>query len=253
MSYLYHSPDDGICPLCDGTAHVKISEKLLDAHIVWCERCGRFRIANGALIGFEQQRHLIAGLTRISSTPEQTVASRLTLTQDSVKELLTSSGLPRDLLDQLDITLKYAKEHQERPDQFIEYSKLAATDYPLVFAHDQGEFLNLLLILSEQQSLDEPLSRDVNRRTAFRITAKGWKELRELAKTGQDPNRAFVAMSFAGELLPVWKDGIKLALEDLGYMPIRIDQTDADNKIDDRIIAEIKRRHGVKPFVWTRR
>ena len=48
-------------------------------------------------------------------------------------------------------------------------------------------------------------------------------------------------MSFAPKLLTAWSDGIKLALEDLGYMPIRIDQTHAEDKIDDRIVAEIRR------------
>jgi hypothetical protein len=184
---------------------------------------------------------LIAGLTRRSSTPQPSVATRLTLTHENIPELLTSSGIPRDLLDELDIALEYAKEHQERGDQFVEYRELAAKDYPLMFTRDQGEFLHLLLMLVEQQYLEEPLGRDIARRTSFRITAKGWQRLRELAKTGQNPNRAFVAMSFAPELLAAWTNGIKLALEDLGFDPVRIDQTHGEDKIDDRIIAEIRR------------
>jgi nucleoside 2-deoxyribosyltransferase len=48
-------------------------------------------------------------------------------------------------------------------------------------------------------------------------------------------------MSFAPKLQSVWVDGIKPALEALGYIPIRIDQTHSDDKIDDRIVAEIRR------------
>ena len=48
-------------------------------------------------------------------------------------------------------------------------------------------------------------------------------------------------MSFAPELQPAWIDGIKPALEVLGYVSMRIDQTHSDDKVDNRIIAEIRR------------
>ena len=241
MSILGTHLTNGTCPLCDGSARVDTSQRLTDVTTVLCERCGYFQIENGALRGYEHLRHLLAGLTRLASTPEPRVASRLTLTQDSIKELLTASGLPRDLLDKQDIALEYAKKHQERGDQFVEYSELVTNDYPLVFVRDREEFLHLFQMLSKQQYLEEPPSRDIARQTSFRITAKGWQRLRELAETGRDSNRAFVAMSFAPELLPAWETGIKLALEDLGFAPIRIDQTHGEDKIDDRIVAEIRR------------
>jgi len=231
--------DNGICPLCDKHAYVKISEKY-NGHNVNCERCGGFYLEDGAVKGFEQQRHLLSGLTRRSSTPDPW-PPHLRLTSANIQELLTTSGLPRDLLDQLDTTLEYAKKRQQRGDEFFEYKGLAATDYPLAFARDQEEFLHFFQMLSDQQLLDEPPGRDAARRTSFRITAKGWQRLRELAKTGRDTNRAFVAMSFAPEVQPVWVNGIKPALEALGYIPTRIDQTDADDKVDDRILAEIRR------------
>jgi len=240
MSTQNNSTVNGTCPLCDKPAFVQLSQKI-NGNNVLCKRCGHYKIEYGALEGFEQQRHLIAGLTRRSSMPEPTVASRLTLTWDNIPELLAVSGLPRDLLDQLDITLEYCKRHQQRGDQFIEYKDLAETDYPLAFTRDQDEFIHFFQMLSEQQLLGEPPGRDPARRTAFRITAEGWQRLRELSKTGQEPNRAFVAMSFVSELKPAWVDGIKPALEALGYVPMRIDQTHSDDKVDDRILAEIRR------------
>ena len=233
-------PTNGTCLLCDKPAHTQTSEKY-DADIVYCRRCGYFQIIKGALAGFEDKRYLIAGLTRRASTPEPRVETRLMITQDNIEDLLNSSGIPRDLIDQLDIILEYAKEHQMRGDQFIEYQDIASNDYPLVFTRDQEEFLHLLRLLSEQQLLEEPPGRDPARRTSFRITPDGWKRLRELLKISRDPNRAFVAMSFAPELLPVWENGMKPALINLGFNPIRIDQTHGEDKIDDRIIAEIRK------------
>ena len=143
--------------------------------------------------------------------------------------------------DHLDLTLEYCTRHQRRSDEFLEYRQLAEPDYPIAFARDQVEFLYFFQTLSEQQLLDEPLGRDPARRTDFRITPKGWERLRELAKTRPDSNRAFVAMSFAPELLSAWENGIKPALEGLGFIPIRIDLTHGADKIDDRIIAEIRK------------
>ncbi|MFC1955968.1 hypothetical protein ACFLWZ_05535 [Chloroflexota bacterium] len=233
-------PTNGTCLLCDKPAYTKPSEKY-DADIVNCKRCGYFQIIRGALAGFEDKRYLLAGLIRRASTPKPRVEMRLMITPDNIEELLNSSGIPRDIIDQLDIALEYAKEHQTRGDQFVKYQDLASCDYPLLFTRDQEEFFYLLRLLLEQHLLDEPLGWDPMRRTVFRITPNGWARLRELSKINRDPNRAFVAMSFATELLPAWDDGIKLALIDLGFTPVRIDQTHSEDKIDDRIIAEIRK------------
>jgi len=233
-------PTNGTCLLCDKAAYTQPSEKY-DTDIIYCKRCGYFQIIRGTLAGFEDKRYLLAGLTRRASTPKPRVETRLMITPDNIEELLNSSGVPRDIIDQLDIALEYIKEHQTRGDQFVEYQDLASYDYPLLFTQDQDEFFYLLRLLSEQHLLDEPPGRDPMRRTAYRITPNGWARLRELSKISQDPNRAFVAMSFAAELLPVWEDGIKPALVDLGFTPVRIDQTHGEDKIDDRIIAEIRK------------
>lgn len=241
ISQLNNLPTNATCPLCDKPAYADASQKLVEVDIVLCQRCGYFQLERGALAGFEDKRHLIAGLTRRASMPKPTVETRLMITQDNIEDLLNSSGIPTDPIDQLDVTLQYAKDHQERGDRFVEYQDFVSNDYPLVFARDREEFLYLFRMLSEQALVEEPIGRDPARRTSFRITPDGWKRLRELARKSQDSNHAFVAMSFAPELFTAWENGIKLALEDLGFIPIRIDQTHGEDKIDDRIIAEIRK------------
>ncbi|MSQ33813.1 MAG: hypothetical protein EXR60_05280 [Dehalococcoidia bacterium] len=165
----------------------------------------------------------------------------MTLTRDNIPDVLAGVQLAGGLLDHLDYTLEYVKGHQTRSDGFIEYRELVGTDYPLVFARDGNEFLHFQQTLAKQGLLEEPPGRDPARRTSFRLTAAGWQRVRELAKTGQDSNRAFVAMWFEPEVKAAWEDGIRPALEALGYDPVRIDLTHGENKIDDRIIAEIRR------------
>jgi len=48
-------------------------------------------------------------------------------------------------------------------------------------------------------------------------------------------------MWFDDRLEPTWTDGVKLAITDAGYEPKRIDKHPHNNRIDDEIIAMIRR------------
>ena len=56
-----------------------------------------------------------------------------------------------------------------------------------------------------------------------------------------DSSQAFVAMWFDPSLNDLYERGIRPAVEATGYTPLRIDQKPDANKIDDEIIAEIRR------------
>ena len=48
-------------------------------------------------------------------------------------------------------------------------------------------------------------------------------------------------MWFHKDLEDAWENGLKVALQQTGYDPIRIDRTEHNEKIDDRIIAEVRK------------
>ena len=75
----------------------------------------------------------------------------------------------------------------------------------------------------------------------YRLTVGGYVHLAELERTIIDSSQAFVAMWFDDSMVPAWEDGIKPAIENTGYTPIRIDQKEHVDRIDDQIIAEIRR------------
>ena len=91
--------------------------------------------------------------------------------------------------------------------------------------------------------LDTDLVNYVRGREGFTITisAKGYAHLAKLEQTVIDSSQVFVAMWFDDSLKDVWSQGIKPAIENAGYKPVRIDNHEFIGKIDDRIIAEIKR------------
>lgn len=72
------------------------------------------------------------------------------------------------------------------------------------------------------------------------VTVEGHARIAD-AMQAIDPSQAFVAMWFDPSLDDLHERGIKPAVEAAGYKPLRIDQKLDANKIDDEIIAEIRR------------
>ena len=108
-------------------------------------------------------------------------------------------------------------------------------DYPVGFARDAMEFENLIGLgvqvgfLEVQESLQARPSPD------------GLRRLAQLRIRAVDPDSAFVAMSFSEELQEVYKRGIEPALLSTGFRSIRADRIEHNGKIDDRIVADIRR------------
>jgi hypothetical protein len=89
------------------------------------------------------------------------------------------------------------------------------------------------------------------RGSTLSLTPKGWERVDELQRHSPQGTAAFVAMWFDEKHRPAFDDGIGPALDACGYQgPYRVDQKehearygskDYNDKIDDRIIAEIRR------------
>jgi hypothetical protein len=78
------------------------------------------------------------------------------------------------------------------------------------------------------------------------ITALGWEHIELLGVSISLSDQIFVAMWFGSdEQTRLYVDGIKPAIEGAGYNAIRIDDTEHNNKIDDQIIAEIRKSAAV--------
>ena len=72
------------------------------------------------------------------------------------------------------------------------------------------------------------------------LTLKGLNRL----ETGGEPlvsSTAFVAMWFGADVTAAYDSGIAPAIRDAGYQPVRIDREEHSDRIDDQIIAEIRR------------
>lgn len=74
----------------------------------------------------------------------------------------------------------------------------------------------------------------------FTLTAKGVAEV-EAERKRVVSDQAFVAMSFGAALKPIYDNGLYQGIKHAGYRPFRVDRHEHANRIDDEIMAQIRR------------
>ena len=74
-----------------------------------------------------------------------------------------------------------------------------------------------------------------------RVSVAGYARLAEIEEAATDSSKAFVAMWFDDSMDEVWEHAIKPGIEEGGYEPVRIDRQEHLDKIDDAIIATLRR------------
>lgn len=72
------------------------------------------------------------------------------------------------------------------------------------------------------------------------VTVEGYSHIADVS-VNRNLSQVFVAMWFDDSMNESYQSGIEQAVWDAGYKPFRIDQKEHINKIDDEIIAEIRR------------
>lgn len=114
-----------------------------------------------------------------------------------------------------------------------------------ILAHSESvkmsEAIYLLDFLEKSNWIEEAKPRSPDNTREYTITPGGYSHLAELEAKVIDSAQAFVAMWFDSSLDDAYNHGIAQGIADAGYKQLRIDQKDHNNKIDDEIIAEIRR------------
>ena len=75
----------------------------------------------------------------------------------------------------------------------------------------------------------------------FLISPEGWAYIDSLNKINPESQIGFVAMRFHKETEALWTEAIKPGIENAGYEPKRMDRHEHNNRIDDEMIAMIRR------------
>jgi nucleoside 2-deoxyribosyltransferase len=92
-----------------------------------------------------------------------------------------------------------------------------------------------------RQYLESEKLIERQKNTEWRVTPAGHIRADELRAKRAASTQGFVAMWFHEDLVPVYENGFGPAIRAAGYQPMIINKKEHSNKIDDEIIAEIRR------------
>lgn len=196
-----------------------------------CPLCGHYLVDgdfSATVSSKPANSHLLSGANR-----EMNEAGRTPII-DSFEELLSKVHVPRNPIEKMDrllLSLSVSQKKVGDPRQFTE------TDFPLAYAHDHGEFSRIVETLRKMGLLVDYHQSNSH----GELTYQGWNRVLELQKEIPISNQAFVAMPFAPQYNSLYDDGIRPALIETGYSPLRVDKKEHNEKIDDYILAQIKK------------
>ena len=174
------------------------------------------------------------------------------ITRDSIIEVQNRKELR--IAERVDGILRYLESKLRGLGKYVEiYFFRSVADEKLTEDHliffdflrhsgsvDSDELTSLLKHLEKRGYIDQPFA-SMGLIQKYFLTVEGYERLEEIEKPNQDSTKVFVAMWFDDSMDEVWEKGIRPAITEAGYEPVRVDKQEHVNKIDDEIIAEIRR------------
>jgi hypothetical protein len=250
------------CPLCglDPPLATIWPRAGQDVNVVQCRRCGNFTVCPGH-VSLDWNRGQVPSFLRDKGVAEYDRANALMHaylsiytrectergTTPEVINLVDPASLERlaetyaftAVASKPDKLLKLLEKRTAFPGQQVRLEP--GLEYPAVHAVNAEEIGFYLQALRQAGLLDYEITSvpgEVKATTLVSITLNGWQHL---ARSGSGSRSAFVAMSFDSTLTSAFSDGIEPALREAAYEPLRVDRVHHNEKICDRIIAEIRR------------
>jgi len=236
------------CPICkEESDHTKVTHHSRGVQVE-CPRCGKFlmtgsaqavaknRVFDPRVSAWVRGRSEDGELVEINSQILDGLESTLPAYRVSAKQLLLLKSLERRTTRPGDAVLIVP-----------EY------DYGLAWATTPGELVYLLESLLERKliaradgsfwedqsaSKQRPISGELAGQ--FSITAEGWDHIESNSKASCISTQVFVAMSFSDELKSAWRLGIEPGVSTCGWSPYRVDSRPHADRIDTKIMSEIK-------------
>ena len=224
------------CPICsEPAALTPIAGQ--DAESVACRRCGKYVVAGSLgrlVLGNKDSEHEIKQLLPYLSAHTRQASER------GEQVMLDTRNWKS--LAQAHMGTPFAQKVNKTLELFSRISKpghecriIANIDFPLVDAEGPGELQVITKYLADLGYLDDKGGGK------FYVTGKGWERLESGVVGRGILGKCFVAMSFDPSLKDAYEQGIYLAVkQDCTMDPVRIDLVEHNEKICDKILAEIR-------------
>jgi len=222
------------CPICKyGDCIIKPASGEGSMLPVSCKRCGDFQISELCFatdLSEYGESYILSGTIRNLHEKGKKINI---LCGESFKKILDSVKIPKEPFDVIELLVKHIYEKMDYPERGLLVD--VAFDYPLLYSKNTREFLFYVNKARELGLIEPAPSKE-----GYILSLDGWEYIKELKYKEIKSKQAFVAMWFDSSLDEAWEKGFKVALEETGYNPLRIDLKEHNEKICDIIIAEIQ-------------
>jgi nucleoside 2-deoxyribosyltransferase len=229
--------DSDKCPICHMNFESADRIPRVDAYAVKCQRCGSYEISGRMQIEFAHPEHpemlpYLSAYTRQSFEFEGRIARLESNWLDSAQVHKHTS-----IRQRLNKLLRFI---ERRTTDFGSWVVLNFDlDYPVVDGSDRNALPYLIKHAVTSGYLEDANPMAPNH---VQLTVKGWDYLDPGSGGAGIAGRVFVAMSFHESLNEMYERGIKKAIEEDCHMStIRLDKIHHNEKICDKILAEIRR------------
>ena len=158
---------------------------------------------------------------------------------DSMNKLMAASpvAIPddMDIPAKADLILRYLRNETTYPGQQIRME--TDRDYAIAFCRNQEEFTFCIAYLQKRHLVEH---KDIPGSLAYQITAEGWAYLKGVGIETED--QGFIAMAFRlDESDELFAKGLYVGIAKAGYDPMRSGSKEHNNRIEDQIMADIRR------------
>lgn len=232
-----------ICPVCKlkGKGVVVRKSDSKGRFIYKCLRCGKFKISQTAERSAEKKNlgaklsGWIRNLFELGMDIPEINNKSLTEIEQSIPDYTPS--------DKQYLFLRNISRRSKYPGDQVSISPIF--DYPLAWASAPDEILFYIRFLVERGLLVWTDNKEFslasnNGSISVTVSPYGWKYLDEYEQRAIELSQAYVAMSFSESMNKLWEKAIKPAINEAGYKVCRVDSKEHTDKINAKIIAEIR-------------
>jgi nucleoside 2-deoxyribosyltransferase len=248
------------CAICELFLSTRESSEHPGAWWYQCAACGHYQIENRWLAADMVHqldptlRLQLAGTIREACDRDRDGVFRELITTENYKAIAARHRMPATPLDQLDRLIEITAARSRFVGDHVSLGGLDALACRLYLPrNDAHTFLSTAFELGFLRNL---LIQAENGPDCV-LTLGGWQRADQLRRAPHNSTQAFVAMWFHSEMDTIFEQGIKPALVACGYVDYRVDRAAHQNRIDDEIIANIRKSRimvadftGMRPNVF---
>lgn len=203
-----------------------------------CQRCGTYRISRSAITSLgrlDVPPHILSAALRYSSDRGTIALVDVRGGYGTETEIVQRFPAPKDPLDMVDLLLEGisllpgGNVTSKSFDWELQKSLIGA---------DRAAEVAAILMLGKEMGY---LNHGSTSPSTVVILPEGWKRLREIKTQSVNSNKAFVALQFNEEMRGIYDRVYEPVLRMHGYEPAQTVHPLHNEKIDDFIIAEIRK------------